>query len=65
MCNLKDNEEDSDEEDPLDAYMMGIEKHLETEKTKPIPEGIPTTIVKSKGTRADIDEEDDEESYYR
>lgn len=64
MCNFKEIEEDSDEEDPLDAYMMGIEKHLETEKTKPIPD-VAATIVKSKGTRADIDDEDDEESYYR
>lgn len=64
MFDFQDNDEDSDEEDPLDAYMMGIEKHLETEKTKPTVD-LPATIAKNKGTRADIDDEDDEESYYR
>lgn len=57
------NESDSDEEDPLDAYMMGIEKHLEKEKVKPDPK--PGVQPKPKGTRGDIDDEDDEESYYR
>lgn len=61
----KDESEDSDEEDPLDAYMMGIEKKLEKEKSKPHTETIVTTISKAKGTRGDIDDEDDEESYYR
>lgn len=46
--------------------MMGIEKHLEKEKTKPITESIATVPPKNnKGTRGDIDDEDDEESYYR
>lgn len=56
----------SDEEDPLDAYMMGIEKHLEKEKTKTTSEVQLTSSAKiNKGTRGDIDDEDDEESYYR
>lgn len=60
------SESDSDEEDPLDAYMMGIEKHLEKEKTKPVTESQSSTVAKTiKGTRGDIDDEDDEESYYR
>ncbi|XP_055318992.1 ATP-dependent RNA helicase DDX42 [Sitodiplosis mosellana] len=60
------SESDSDDEDPLDAYMMGIEKHLEKEKTKPPSETQVSIVVKAnKGTRGDIDDEDDEESYYR
>lgn len=46
--------------------MMGIEKHLEKEKTKSTVEPQHTPSVKAiKGTRGDIDDEDDEESYYR
>lgn len=60
------SDSESDEEDPLDAYMMGIEKHLEKEKTKSSSSSQATTVVKAnKGTRGDIDDEDDEESYYR
>lgn len=45
--------------------MSGIEKQMEKEKTK--VSVVDTQIIqsKSKGTRADIDDEDDEESYYR
>lgn len=60
------SESDSDEEDPLDAYMMGIEQHLEKEKTKSSSETHVVAAPKSnKGVRGDIDDEDDEESYYR
>lgn len=60
------SDSDSDEEDPLDAYMMGIEKHLEKEKTKPTSDTHLVAAPKNnKGTRGDIDDEDDEESYYR
>lgn len=46
--------------------MMGIEKHLEKEKTKPPSETHASSVAKAnKGTRGDIDDEDDEESYYR
>lgn len=46
--------------------MMGIEKHLEKEKTKSSSDTQLVTAVKNnKGTRGDIDDEDDEESYYR
>lgn len=46
--------------------MMGIEKHLEKEKTKPPIELHTSAVAKViKGTRGDIDDEDDEESYYR
>lgn len=45
--------------------MMGIEKKLEKEKSKPHTDSIAIPISKVKGTRGDIDDEDDEESYYR
>lgn len=46
--------------------MMGIEKHLEKEKTKTHTETQVVPPAKAiKGTRGDIDDEDDEESYYR
>lgn len=43
--------------------MQGLEKHLEKEKTKPINAVLDTKTIK--GVRGDIDDEDDEESYYR
>lgn len=59
----KNKKEDSDsEEDPLDAFMAGIESEIEKTKA-PNPEE--RKEEKSKGIRADIDGEDDEESYYR
>lgn len=58
-------EEDSDEEDPLDAYMSGIEKQMEKEKSKVPITDTAALETKTKGIRADIDDEDDEESYYR
>lgn len=65
MLSFQNDETDSDEEDPLDAYMMGIEKKLEKEKSKPHTDTIVPAVSKVKGTRGDIDDEDDEESYYR
>lgn len=50
--------EDSDEEDPLDAFMAGLEKQAEKDM-------VTSKGKESRGTRGDIDEEDDEESYYR
>lgn len=44
------------DEDPLDAYMAGIEKQMETPTEKEL---------KQSGIRDDLEEEDDEESYYR
>lgn len=64
LAYLKPNDESSDEEDPLDAFMQGLEQHLEKEKTVTKPEGT-APLPKNKGTRGDIDDEDDEESYYR
>lgn len=56
------NAKNSDsEEDPLDAFMAGIEQQVtkEKKKTEKVPE------EKVKGIRDDIDGEDVEESYYR
>ncbi|KAL1137792.1 hypothetical protein AAG570_009488 [Ranatra chinensis] len=52
---------DTDEEDPLDAYMAGIEQQVKKQACpKPVGEE-----EKAKGIRDDIEEEDVEESYYR
>uniref|UniRef100_A0A8D8UNV4 ATP-dependent RNA helicase DDX42 n=1 Tax=Cacopsylla melanoneura TaxID=428564 RepID=A0A8D8UNV4_9HEMI len=49
------------EEDPLDAFMKGIDKEVKQES-----KGVkPKKIEEVKGVREDIDHEDDEESYYR
>lgn len=57
------NDSDSDDEDPLDAFMDGLNKHLEKEKKCEVAPIL--AKVKTKGVRGDIDDEDDEESYYR
>ncbi|XP_055631802.1 ATP-dependent RNA helicase DDX42 [Toxorhynchites rutilus septentrionalis] len=55
------DEDDEDDADPLDAFMAGIEAQVEREKKKiPLPNVDP-----KKGVRHDIDDEDNEESYYR
>lgn len=53
---------DSDDEDPLDAFMAGLEKVVTKE---PPPSSSAPAQPTSKGIRADIDEADDEESYYK
>ena len=53
-------ESDSDE-DPLDAYMAGIEKEVKKQSVT----DKNSSEKENKGIRDDIDEEDDEESYYR
>uniref|UniRef100_A0A182YDY5 ATP-dependent RNA helicase DDX42 n=1 Tax=Anopheles stephensi TaxID=30069 RepID=A0A182YDY5_ANOST len=57
----KANNSSDDEEDPLDAFMAGIEEQVKIENKK-IPQ---SQVDPKKGTRGDIDDEDDEESYYR
>lgn len=72
------DDDDDDEEDPLDAFMSGLEQHLEKEKKKThttnsssasasaVAATSKTSKAQStKGVRGDIDDEDDEESYYR
>lgn len=67
MCNifyLSISQVDDDEEDPLDAFMAGLEqqaaKDLVTSK-----ENAASGKDTARGTRGDIDEMDDEESYYK
>ena len=48
------------EEDPLDAFMAGIEREVQRETDK-----FQEKEDKKKGIRDDIEEEDVEESYYR
>ncbi|CAG9806637.1 unnamed protein product [Chironomus riparius] len=60
--------DDDDEEDPLDVFMANLEK-TET-KTKiqqqvTVTESEPVQTPQTKGVRADIDDMDDEESYYK
>lgn len=54
---------DSDEEDPLDAFMAGLEKST-AKPAAPICSSV-TTQPSNKGVRVDIDDMDDEESYYK
>jgi len=56
-------EADSDEEDPLDAFMNDLNKKTKTEESKSKEKSVVGN--KTKGVRQDIEEEDDEESYYR
>ncbi|KAI4456269.1 rna helicase [Holotrichia oblita] len=51
------NVEEDEEDDPLDAYMAGIEQQMKHEKQ--------TTRPQKAGIRNDLEEEDNEESYYR
>lgn len=59
------------EEDPLDAFMADIEKNLKKDKKPSLSKNskMPEKETKSKdelkGVRDDIENEDDEESYYR
>ncbi|KAI9587351.1 ATP-dependent RNA helicase DDX42 [Glossina fuscipes] len=70
----KQENNDSDD-DPLDQFMAGIEQQVEKEKARrdqcvtvsisSSTTPVQSSVVNSKGVRGDIDEEDDEESYYR
>ncbi|CAO1308156.1 unnamed protein product [Diamesa serratosioi] len=54
------NKSDSDEEDPLDVFMAGLAK----QEIKKDEKASSSKNAPSKGVRTDIDEMDDEESYY-
>lgn len=62
-------DDDSEDEDPLDRFMAGIEQQVEKEKDgreQAVEQDVNMQQqVSMKGIRGDIDEEDDEESYYR
>ncbi|XP_014206546.1 ATP-dependent RNA helicase DDX42 [Copidosoma floridanum] len=55
---LESHDDSDSEEDPLDAFMAGINAQVERYQND-------NKDDKSRGVRADIDVEDDEESYYR
>ncbi|XP_034102672.1 ATP-dependent RNA helicase DDX42 [Drosophila albomicans] len=67
------NKADSDsDEDPLEQFMAGINKQVEKEKVRAAASASDTqlkassaAVLEKKGVRGDIDDEDDEESYYR
>ena len=69
----KASQEDSDsEEDPLDAFMANLEKDAQSKGIKAVDKKIvqassksASSSEKSKGVRQDIEEADDEESYYK
>uniref|UniRef100_A0A336KUY9 ATP-dependent RNA helicase DDX42 n=1 Tax=Culicoides sonorensis TaxID=179676 RepID=A0A336KUY9_CULSO len=69
----KKNNESDESEDELDAFMSMINKQVQKEEKKvPIVDKVVViestkkkSVSSNKGTRADIDDEDDEESYYR
>ncbi|XP_068633390.1 ATP-dependent RNA helicase DDX42 [Battus philenor] len=56
---------DDDEEDPLDAYMAGLEKQAAKDLVTSKENAIAGKEDSGRGTRGDIDELDDEESYYK
>lgn len=62
---MKNDDSDDDDEDPLDLFMAGLEK--EQKKEKEYQEICPQTSTQSisKGVRVDIDDMDNEESYYK
>ncbi|KAM8707610.1 hypothetical protein ACLKA7_014700 [Drosophila subpalustris] len=63
----KADSDDSDE-DPLEQFMAGINKQVEKEKVRAAtadPQLKAIAPLEKKGVRHDIDDEDDEESYYR
>ncbi|XKL60783.1 hypothetical protein PGB90_007840 [Kerria lacca] len=60
---LSMNDDSDEDEDPLDAYMAGIEKQVKKEASG--PKKVELEEEKNKNIRGDIEEEDVEESYYR
>lgn len=57
-----------DDDDPLDQFMAGIEQQVQKEKVrsqKREEREADSGSTEAKGIRTDIDDEDDEESYYR
>lgn len=61
-------QDDSDSEDELDKFMAGLEKSEPKPKTPvvaTISQPVQPEAAQNKGVRADIDDMDDEESYYK
>ncbi|KAK6618386.1 ATP-dependent RNA helicase ddx42 [Polyplax serrata] len=65
-CETNTNENSDSEEDPLDAFMEGIDQQFQKDLKKAERNAeLNEKGENRKGFRDDIDEEDDEESYYR
>ncbi|KAL1497232.1 hypothetical protein ABEB36_008227 [Hypothenemus hampei] len=60
----KNDEEGDDEDDPLDAFMAGIEAQVKKE-SQPQASSSQPPQQQQQAIRNDLEEEDDEESYYR
>ncbi|CAB3227329.1 unnamed protein product [Arctia plantaginis] len=56
---------EDDEEDPLDAYMAGLEQQAAKDLVASKENAASGKEETGRGTRGDIDEMDDEESYYK
>lgn len=56
---IEEQSKEEEDDDPLDAYMAGIEKQVQKEKQQV------GTVIHKTGVRDDLEEEDVEESYYR
>ncbi|KAH0552279.1 ATP-dependent RNA helicase DDX42 [Cotesia glomerata] len=69
LMNQKSKKNDSDsEEDPLDAFMAGIDAEVQRNNKAALASTAEDSEKQDKsykGVRQDIDEEDNEESYYR
>ncbi|XP_034937557.1 ATP-dependent RNA helicase DDX42 [Chelonus insularis] len=65
MTNEQKKSDSDSEEDPLDAFMAGIDAEVKKNNSKAQATEDDRKEDKSKGFRQDIDGEDDEESYYR
>ncbi|ALC44096.1 CG6418 [Drosophila busckii] len=57
--------DDDSDDDPLEQFMAGINQQVEKEKVINTQQKATIAPVDKKGVRGDIDDEDDEESYYR
>lgn len=57
--------DDDESEDELDAFMSMIDKEVERENKTTKTVSVEKTQPNTKGVRNDIEDEDDEESYYR
>ncbi|KAH9632877.1 hypothetical protein HF086_002699 [Spodoptera exigua] len=57
--------QEEDEEDPLDAYMAGLEQQAAKDLVASKENAASGKGDSGRGTRGDIDEMDDEESYYK
>ena len=65
-CSIIAAVDSDEEEDPLDAFMKDLNQQTKKEDTKTSSKAEPSSSKnKTKGVRDDIEEEDDEETYYR